>query len=246
MSSNPNYLEIKNLKVVYEGERQNALKAIDGIDLELCKGQIASVVGPSGCGKSTLLKVLSGIIDNYEGQVSLQGQPIDAKKNRIGFIPQNYGLINWKTVKENILLSSKIKDGRKNIDWALYDTLLRKLDITDLENKYPAYLSGGQQQRVSIARALLLKPNILLMDEPFSALDVMTRQEAQEVFLSIWREHKVTTIIVTHDIEEATRLGQKIIVLSQGPGRILDIIDHSNKGAVAAIKGAMNYAIQEI
>ncbi|MCB2292243.1 ATP-binding cassette domain-containing protein [Clostridium algoriphilum] len=199
------------------------VKVLENVNLTVKKGEICAVIGPSGGGKSTLLKVLAGIIVNYEGQVLIDGTIVNPKVHRIGLIPQNYGLIKWKTVEENIFLSTKIKDGKSNIDLHFYNKILNELKLNDFVKRYPSQLSGGQMQRVSMARALLLKPNILLMDESFSALDAMTRDNVQKLFLEVWEEHKVTTIIVTHDIKEAIYLAKDIAVISSSPGRIVNI-----------------------
>ena len=167
------------------------------------------MIGPSGCGKSTLLNVLAGLQKNYQGLVQINGANPSPKKQTIGFIPQNYGLLPWLTVKENILLGLKIKKEAKQ---GLPQNLVDNLGLSNLLNRYPNNLSGGQQQRVSLARAFALKADLLLMDEPFSALDAITREEMQDVFIDLWQKQKVSTILVTHYVEEALYLGQKIIV----------------------------------
>ncbi len=219
-------IQIKNLNVNYEagGERYAALK---DINLELAAGETCAIIGPSGCGKSTLLKVLAGIIKKYDGVVEINGQPITPSQQRIGFIPQNYGLLPWKNVWENIRLGVKIKNKKNNDDLEGLDFLIQQLGLAGLENRYPGELSGGQQQRVALARSFLLKPDLLLMDEPFSALDAMTREEIQNVFLLAWRKSSVSTILVTHNVEEALYLGQKIVILSGIPGTISQVIDNS-------------------
>lgn len=216
-------IKTNNLSVCYKGKKVNA---IENININIEKGQICTVVGPSGVGKSTILKVLAGIIKNYEGKAYIEGKEVNPTDHSIGFIPQNYGLVEWKTIKQNIYLSSKVKNGTKNIDNEFYEKLLDKLNIGKYEKCYPRNLSGGEKQRVSIARAFLLKPNLLLMDEPFSALDILTREDARRLFLDVWNEHKVTTILVTHDIKEAIYLGQKIIVMTSSPGKIEKIINN--------------------
>ena len=219
-------IQIKNLNVNYEavGERYVALK---NINLGLAAGETCAIIGPSGCGKSTLLKVLAGIIKKYDGAVEINGQPITPSKQRIGFIPQNYGLLPWKNVAENICLGIKIKNKSSNDDLEGLDFLIQQLGLAGLENRYPGELSGGQQQRVALARSFLLKPDLLLMDEPFSALDAMTREEIQNVFLHAWRKSSVSTVLVTHHVEEALYLGQKIVILSGIPGSISKVIDNS-------------------
>jgi ABC-type nitrate/sulfonate/bicarbonate transport system ATPase subunit len=216
-------IKINNLKVSYENMNTQTL-VIDNANLSVKRGGICALIGPSGGGKSTLLKVLAGIIVDYDGEVLIDGEKVDPKIHRIGLIPQNYGLVKWKTVEENIFLSAKIKDGKKKIDIDFYKKLLKELSLIELIKRYPNELSGGQMQRVSMARALLLKPELLLMDESFSALDAMTREEVQKMFLEVWEEHKVTTILVTHDINEAIYLAHDIAIISSTPGKILEII----------------------
>lgn len=217
-------IEIKNLYVHYEARGEHCT-ALENINLELGAGKTCAVIGPSGCGKSTLLKILAGIIRNYDGTVQINGQPIRPVQQRIGFIPQNYGLLPWKNVYENIYLSAKIKNKSPEDSRAL-DSLIQQLGLAGLENRHPGELSGGQQQRVALARSFLLKPDLLLMDEPFSALDAITREEIQNVFLQVWRKYSVSTVLVTHNVEEALYLGQKIVVLSGIPGSINKVIDN--------------------
>lgn len=218
-------IQIKDLVVTYESEGKE-YTALEQINFELAPGETCAIIGPSGCGKSTLLKVLAGIIKTYDGTVEMNGQAIMPNKQTIGFIPQNYGLLPWKNVYENILLGIKIKN-QKTIDSK--DTLailLQQLGLVGLEKRYPGELSGGQQQRVALARSFLLKPDLLLMDEPFSALDAMTREEIQDVYLTSWKKHSISTILVTHHVEEAVYLGQKILILTGCPGMVSQIIDN--------------------
>ena len=224
-------IKINNLNVYYKNADKQ-IKVIENANLTVKKGEICAVIGPSGGGKSTLLKVLAGIIVDYAGEVLIDGKTVDPKIHRIGLIPQNYGLVKWKTVEENIFLSTKIKDGKNNIDIDFYEKIIKELKLKDFVKRYPSQLSGGQMQRVSMARALLLKPNLLLMDESFSALDAMTREDVQKLFLEVWEEHKVTTIIVTHDIKEAIYLAKDIAVISSSPGKIVEVINNPLFGHV--------------
>ncbi|MGH4122585.1 MAG: ABC transporter ATP-binding protein [Clostridium sp.] len=224
-------IKISDLSVCYKNVDKNT-KVIENANLTVKKGDICAIIGPSGGGKSTLLKVIAGIIVDYTGEVLIDGKAVDPKIHRIGLIPQNYGLVKWKTVEQNIFLSAKIKDGKGNIDMDFYEKLLVELKLKDFVKRYPSQLSGGQMQRVSMARALLLKPNILLMDESFSALDAMTREEVQKMFLEVWQAHKVTTIIVTHDIKEAIYLAKNIAVISASPGKIVEVISNPLFGKI--------------
>jgi len=224
-------IKISNLSVCYKNVDQ-FVKVIENANLTVKKGEICAIIGPSGGGKSTLLKVLAGIIVDYSGEVLIDGIAVDPKTHRIGLIPQNYGLVKWKTVEQNIFLSAKIKDGKNKIDMDFYGKLLKELKLKDFVKRYPSQLSGGQMQRVSMARALLLKPNVLLMDESFSALDAMTREDVQKMFLEVWDAHKVTTILVTHDIKEAIYLAKDIAVISSSPGKIVEVISNPLFGKV--------------
>lgn len=218
-------IRIKNLSVAYE-DRNVSNMALKDITLELAAGETCAIIGPSGCGKSTLLKVLAGIIKKFEGTVEINGQAVRPQKQKIGFIPQNYGLLPWKTIYENIRLGVKIKNKQASDNEQNQAAMVQLLGLGGLEHRYPGELSGGQQQRVALARAFLLQPDLLLMDEPFSALDAMTREEIQNVFLQVWRKHSVSTILVTHHVEEAVYLGRKIVILSATPGRVSKIIDN--------------------
>jgi ABC-type nitrate/sulfonate/bicarbonate transport system ATPase subunit len=216
-------IEIKNLVVKYQRKSEETL-VLDNISINIGNGDIYTFIGPSGCGKSTFLHVLSGIKKDYSGSVLIDGKKIDPQSQRIGLILQNYGLLPWKSVYQNTMLGIKIKNQQADPQYTSY--ILNKLGIDTLLDRYPKELSGGQQQRVAIARAFILKPDLLLMDEPFSALDAITREEMQELFLNIWKENHVTTVFVTHSVDEALYLGSKIVVFSASPGRIIDIIDN--------------------
>lgn len=219
-------LEINNLSVSYNSKRIE-VRALGPIGMRIEAGEIYAVIGPSGCGKSTLLHVLSKIIQGNQGEVLLNKEVLNPKQHSIGFIPQNFGLLPWKTVRKNYLLSLRIKgkkaEGMQN---ERIEHILSKLNIKSLEDRYPNELSGGQKQRVAIARAFIMNPDLLLMDEPFSALDALTREEAQELFIDLWNQYKTTTLFVTHSIEEALFMGKKIVIMSHSPGTIVEIIDN--------------------
>jgi ABC-type nitrate/sulfonate/bicarbonate transport system ATPase subunit len=217
-------IAIKDLSVQYQGKNGPVL-ALDRVNLNISSGDIYTFIGPSGCGKSTFLYVLSGILRGYHGSVSIDGLPINPKTQRIGLILQNYGLLPWKNVAQNALLGKKIKNGEQSID-AYSSYILKQLGIDALLDRYPKELSGGQQQRVAIARSFIMKPDLLLMDEPFSALDAITREEMQELFLNIWKQNQVTTIFITHSVDEALYLGSKIVVFTPAPGRVMEVLDN--------------------
>ena len=216
-------VEITDLSVEYKAGSQNVI-ALKDLNIKIEAGEIGTILGPSGCGKTTLLHIVAGIMRPDAGKVLVGGKPVNPSTFRIGFIPQNYGLMPWKTVYENILLGITIKGVKKDESYIKY--ILDELGLAGLESRFPRELSGGQCQRAAIARAFILKPEILLMDEPFSALDAITREEVQDLFLDLWRKEKVPTLFVTHSIEEAIYIGKKIILMSPSPGRVLDVMEN--------------------
>jgi len=217
-------ITIRDLSVKYKN-RGGDILALNKVNITMDSREIYTVIGPSGCGKSTLLYVLSGILTDFEGSVLIDGKGINPRTQRIGLVLQNYGLLPWKTVYQNVMLGLKIKQGQTVLDdYGSY--LLTQLGIDELLHRYPKELSGGQQQRVALARAFMMKPDLLLMDEPFSALDAITREEVQELFLKAWHRNPVNTVFVTHSVDEALYLGRKIAVFSPSPGRILEVVDN--------------------
>jgi len=217
-------INIEHLTVSYQ-KNQEHLPVLSDVSLAVPSGTVCAVIGPSGCGKSTLLKVTAGLIKGYEGQVTVGGKPLDTRQMTIGFMPQSYGLLPWRTVAENIRLGRKVKGIWQVQDEDRLEVLAARLGIEALLDRYPRELSGGQQQRVSLARVFLLHPDILLMDEPFSALDAITREEMQDVFRELWQQESITTILVTHYVEEALYLGGQIAVMG-GDGKISELLDN--------------------
>ncbi|HCM89644.1 MULTISPECIES: ABC transporter ATP-binding protein [Vagococcus] len=213
-------LEIKNITTAYY--EQVVLK---NIDLEVKKTEILALIGPSGTGKSTLINSITNLHPIVSGDILLNGQKIDTKKQTIGWIPQNYGLLPWKTVADNINMGLKIR-GKVASEKATFEKLVSELGLGELLKKYPHQLSGGQQQRVSIARAMVMNSDLYLLDEPFSALDAITREKMQALFLDEWQKRQAPTIVITHDVEEAVFLGSKIALLSGKPGEIIRIWDN--------------------
>ena len=218
-------LTIKDLNLTY-----GKIQALGQINLSISKGEIYSILGPSGCGKSSLLNILAGNITHYTGALSLDGVSIDYRKRTIGLISQDFGLLPWLTAYKNIVLPLKIK--RRNLSDYKHqvDEVMATLDLSSLKNRYPNNLSGGQRQRVAIASAFILDLDLLLMDEPFSALDQLSKEASQELFFRIWQEKQPATLFATHSVEEGVFLGQKIIILSKAPGSILEIIENPTFG----------------
>lgn len=195
------------------------------ISFSLEEGEILTIVGPSGCGKSTLLNVLSGIIKNYEGEIRMGSKDLRSAELTYGYVPQSFGLLAWKKVKDNIMLPATINKNIK-IDEVEVDDILTKLELTDLLDRYPSQLSGGQRQRVALARVFISHPDILLLDEPFSALDLLTADASRELFLDLWRKYKPTTILTTHNLSEAVKLGEHILLMDKQPATVLRFVDN--------------------
>ncbi|TYP50355.1 ABC transporter ATP-binding protein [Thermosediminibacter litoriperuensis] len=223
-------ITVRNLEVFYKSSRGKFM-ALAGVNLDVEKGGIVAVIGPSGCGKSTLLYTLAGIIKEFKGEVLIDKTPIDPRKHRIGLVLQDYGLLPWKNVIENSLLGLRVKKKITKTDREYAEYLLSRMGLSGLFTRYPGELSGGQRQRVAIARAFILKPDILLMDEPLSALDAITREEMQDLFLDVWKGDSISTVFVTHSTEEAMYLGKKIAVMTGPPGRIVKTMDNPFFGA---------------
>lgn len=213
-------LSIENLEVKYGNT-----VALSDFSLTIKKGDIYSLIGPSGCGKSTLLKVLCGIIKYYDGQIRFDDKAFSNKDIAIGYVPQHYGLLEWKTVKENIFLPYRL-NATKMVNEGEVSEIINSLEIDDLQDRYPSQLSGGQKQRVALARAFISKPDILLMDEPFSSLDTFTSEASQRLFLRLWEKYKVTTLFITHNIHEAVSIGEHIVVMSKSPGKIIHQVEN--------------------
>ncbi len=218
-------LSLQNISV--EIDKQYILQ---DISFDLNAGEILTVVGPSGSGKSTLLNTIAGIIKQYQGNILFDNKPID---NLIrGYIPQNLGLLPWKKVKDNIFLPGKINKKIEIERGEAFD-IIEELGISDLLHRYPSELSGGQQQRVALARLFVSRPDILLMDEPFSALDTFSAEISRDLFLKLWKRHRITSIFTTHNLSEAVKLGKQILIMSKLPGKVLRIVNNPlfEKGA---------------
>jgi NitT/TauT family transport system ATP-binding protein len=202
------------------GTGDDEFLAIDRIDLSVGANEFVSIVGTSGCGKSTLLNMVGGLTDPTFGDIRIDGKPVTGPGRDRGFVFQGYSLFEWKTVEDNIrfaLEKSRIGNGEKT---EMVRHFIRAVGLAGFEKAFPRQLSGGMRQRVAIARALVYKPSLLLMDEPFGALDAQTRGMMQELLLKVWEEHKVTVLFVTHDVEEAIFLADRVVVLASRPGRL--------------------------
>ncbi|WP_153062635.1 ABC transporter ATP-binding protein [Metasolibacillus meyeri] len=213
-------LKIQQLnKIFHTNNQQNHV--LKNIDFTLKNQEFVSIIGPSGCGKSTLLKIVAGLDTDYKGYVALNDQKVTKPSKEKGFIFQEHRLFPWATVEGNIAADLSLKD--KEVQQRVAD-MIKLVRLTGFEKAYPKQISGGMSQRVAIARALLRKPDILLLDEPFGALDAFTRNHLQESLLDIWRENKTSMLLVTHDIDEAIFLSNRVVVMDAKPGRIKQII----------------------
>ena len=217
-------IEVQKIKVSY-GEEM----ALDHISLTIDKNTTCAVIGASGCGKTTLLYALAGIIKPASGKILVGGKELNGIRKSTSLILQEYGLLPWKSVWDNIAFPLKSRGLQKDGIHAKVSSTLKSLSIEKQANKFPGELSGGQKQRVAIGRALALEPDLLLMDEASSALDAITKEHIQNLILNIYKERKITLVLVTHNIEEAVFLGQKIVVMDQG--KIKHIIDNPYFGS---------------
>jgi NitT/TauT family transport system ATP-binding protein len=198
--------------------------ALEGINLSIESNDFICLLGPSGCGKSTLLNIIAGFERPTAGRVTVDGMPVEAPGADRGVVFQQPTLMPWLTVWENVAFHLKLKGERRRNRREKAQEFIDLVGIKGFENHYPAELSGGMSQRVGIARALLMNPRVILMDEPFAALDAQTRLEMQEELVAIWQRHRGTIVFVTHGVDEALVLGNKIAVMTRRPGRIRDFI----------------------
>lgn len=216
-------IKIDNLQMRYGDEI-----AVENLSLQIDKNTTCAVIGPSGCGKTTLLYALAGLIKPYSGSILINGKEIKAVRPSTGVILQDYGLLPWKTVWENVSFTLRERKHSKEEVNLRTKSMLMDLGIYEYKDKFPSELSGGQKQRVAIARTLALEPDLLLMDEASSALDAMTKEHIQNIILNIYKKRPTTMMLVTHNIEEAVYLGQKIVVMNKG--RIRHIMDNPRFG----------------
>lgn len=217
-------ISIQHLAKRYMGRDGIPVQAIDDVSFSVSEGEFVSVVGPSGCGKSTMLKILAGILTKSSGEATLRGTPIEGPRKDVGVVFQSPILLPWRTVMQNVIIPIEIQKLDKRIYESKAREYLKLVGLEGFEHRYPRELSGGMQQRVGICRALVHDPAVLLMDEPFGALDAMTREFMNLELLRIWRESKKTILFVTHSIPEAIFLADRVIVLSSRPAVIHEIL----------------------
>jgi NitT/TauT family transport system ATP-binding protein len=218
------YLTIEKIQKSFVNDRKENVKVLDGINLNVKKGSFVSIVGPSGCGKSTLLYLVAGLDKADSGEIRVDGELVSKPGPERVVVFQEAGLFPWLTVLENVTYGLNLKKIPKEEAKAKALDVLKMVHLSKYVNSYPHELSGGMKQRVSIARALVMEPDILLMDEPFSALDEQTRMVLHKELLDIWRKTKVTIFFITHNIREAVLLSEEVVVFATRPGRIKEII----------------------
>jgi NitT/TauT family transport system ATP-binding protein len=213
-----------SLSKVYETRDGGQVAALDSLNLSIAPGEFVTVVGPSGCGKSTLLKLFAGLILRTSGTLLLAGEPVDGPRRDIGMVFQAATLLDWRTVLQNVMLPVDVLglDRRRYRERAR--DLLKLVGLSGFENKYPGELSGGMQQRVALTRSLIHDPTLLLMDEPFGALDALTRETMNLELQRIWMEAGKTVVLITHSISEAVFLGDRVAVMTSRPGRLAEIV----------------------
>ncbi len=218
-------IDVQDLTKEFETERGDRVLALDGISLRIPKNSLTCIVGPSGCGKSTILRIAAGLEQASEGSVHYQGRPVDKPGGHIGLVFQEYSLFPWLTVLDNVAAGPQFAGvpREKRTEDAL--DYLRMVDMLDFKSAFPHELSGGMKQRVAIARALANEPDVLLMDEPFGALDAHTRILLQRELLRVWELTRKTIVLVTHSVDEAVYLADRIVIMTARPGRIRRTLD---------------------
>jgi ABC-type nitrate/sulfonate/bicarbonate transport system ATPase subunit len=199
-------------------------QALASTDLDIGPGEFVSVVGPSGCGKSTMFNIIAGVLAPSAGRVMIDGKDVTGRAGHVGYMLQKDLLLPWRTVIDNIVLSAVLKGGASAAQRAEGAMLARRYGLGDFINHYPAALSGGMRQRVALMRTLAMHRDVMLLDEPFGALDSQTRLSMQQWLLSVWTQEKRTIIFVTHDIDEAVFLADRVVVMTPRPGRIREIL----------------------
>lgn len=222
--NSPIKVKIDHVVKKFQG-RNGEITALNGVDLDIKENEFVCVVGPSGCGKSTLLNIIGGLDKPTEGKVTIDGVEVDGPSPEHGIVFQQYALFPWLTVEKNIQFGLKLQGKTPEEREAITQKYLKVVGLEKFAKSYPKELSGGMKQRVAIARAYAVNPKVLLMDEPFGALDAQTRVQLQTELLKTWEEEQKTCFFITHDVEEAIVLSQRVIIMSARPSRVKDIVE---------------------
>ncbi|WP_309080690.1 ABC transporter ATP-binding protein [Zhihengliuella sp.] len=217
-------VDVENVGITFQ-TRKNTVEALREVDLKVNQGDFVALVGPSGCGKSTLLRSMAGIIQPTTGTVSLRGEEIEGPRQDVGFVFQRPALLPWRDVQRNIMLQAEMRGMDKNQAKARCEELLELTSLTGFKKSLPHELSGGMQQRAALCRALLHSPEILLMDEPFGALDALTREHLNSELQKLWNSTNMTVVLVTHSVAEAVYLATRVVVMGSRPGHIIEEFD---------------------
>ncbi|MFH9200643.1 ABC transporter ATP-binding protein [Streptomyces anulatus] len=217
-------VRLADVSVRFRSKKRD-VTAIGDVSLDVAPGEFVAIVGPSGCGKSTLLKLVAGLLTASSGEVLLGGEQVTGPRHDIGYVFQRAALLEWRSALRNILLQAEIRHMEPASARERADDLIRMTGLTGFEDAYPHELSGGMQQRVALCRALLHEPPVLLMDEPFGALDALTREQMNTELNRIWRTTGTTVLLVTHSISEAVYLADRVVVMSPRPGTVTEIIE---------------------
>jgi NitT/TauT family transport system ATP-binding protein len=217
-------LVLSEVSRTFSSEKAETIEALSPISLSVNNEEFICILGPSGCGKTTLLRIIAGLESASSGSISVDGAPITRPSPKMAMIFQEYSLFPWRTVEENVALGLELRGLKKPDRVAAAEKYLDLVGLKGFEERYPHELSGGMRQRVAVARALAIEPSILLMDEPFGALDAQTRNRMQHELLHIWEKTKKTILFVTHSVDEAVFLADRIVVLTHRPGRIKEIV----------------------
>ncbi len=217
-------LSLKNISKRFFA-RDRVIRAIEGISLDIASGEFVTMVGPSGCGKSTILNIVSGLMLPTEGAVEVEGRPVQGVTREVGYVTQQHNLMPWRTLIDNVSFPLQVSGAAKSERYDRAAALIEMVGLSGFEKSYPHELSGGMRQRANIIRTLIYSPKVMLMDEPFGPLDAQTRVILQDQLLDIWSRTGVTIIFITHDLHEAIGLGDRVVLLSARPGRIIRIDD---------------------
>ena len=218
-------LEVENLCCSFRDQHGRPLKILDGINISASECEFVAIVGPSGCGKSTLFNIVAGLLQPETGKVSLGGKDIRGTTAHVGYMMQKDLLLSWRTILENVTLGPELRGVSRSSSHDGARDLIRRFGLEGFENFYPSALSGGMRQRAALLRTVLCERSLLLLDEPFGALDALTRAEMQEWLLDIWQDFRRTVLFITHDPEEAVFLSDRIYVLTSRPARVKDIVE---------------------
>ena len=218
-------IEISGLSKAYRGQDGSTVQALSNVDLLVRDNEFLTVLGPSGCGKTTMLKMIAGLIPWDSGSITIDGVPVDGPGPERAMVFQNFALRPWATVLDHVAFGLEMRGVSKSERQDRARELIATVGLGGFETKRPGELSGGMQQRVGLARALAVEPKVLLMDEPFGAVDEQTRRLLQEELLAIWERNRVTVVFITHSMEEAVLLGDRVVLMSARPGQISEIVD---------------------